>query len=161
MMAKGHTKVRANCYARAEQFHSRHLSRDNPLCLLFDFVSVFGANWLFAVEPLTCQANTVISTVKSFWICLWWTFGLYTCKWFSSVPIDSKQIIIVTHMTSCAQRGVCQERHARHWTQTPSCLRLAGSKVESLCVVWIRWRQTVIFMGDEYFLNVFSNVCKR
>lgn len=36
------------------------------MSLLFDFVSVSGANWLFSVASLTCQTSSVTSAAKSF-----------------------------------------------------------------------------------------------
>lgn len=36
------------------------------MSLLFDFVSVSGANWLFSVASLTCQTSSVTRAAKSF-----------------------------------------------------------------------------------------------
>lgn len=44
------------------------LKRSSSVSLLFDFVSLLGANWLFSVPSFSCQTTSVTSTVMSFFL---------------------------------------------------------------------------------------------
>ena len=101
------------------------------MSLLFDFVSVSGANWLFSVASLTCQTSSVTSAAKCFSF-LFFFFSLDDEVQLHFPPLSVYNPTLVL------------------FVQNKSALR-----VISLC------KLNFNFTNDNYFFYVSSSACRR